>query len=166
MNVHQPTSVKKYPKQIPSNIEYICWMYIRQKQFQKERPANIEYIWWMFPWEGSSFPVSLTMATSANGHNLTVTSGHILIFYIWNKSKRQSDKTANPSLYCASRGRRGCEGEEKTIPPLYSVGISLATSCSTCWCQSLTTRVLWTKVLDNSQIRSNHNSPHRNKFRG
>ena len=78
---------KDIKKQIPSNIEYICWMYNSQKQFQKERPANIEYIWWMFPWEGSSFPVSLTMATSANGHNLTVTFRHILIFYIWNFEK-------------------------------------------------------------------------------
>ena len=86
MNVYQPTSVKKYQKQIPSNIEHICWMYISQKQFQKERPANIEYIWWMFPWAGPSFPVSLTMATSANGHNLTVTFRPILIFYIWNLS--------------------------------------------------------------------------------
>ena len=117
-------------------------------------PINIEYIWWMFPWAGPSFPVSLTMATSANGHNLTATSGHILIFYIWNKSKSQSDRTANPSLYCASRSRR-----DKITSLLYSVGISLVTSCSTCWCQSLTSRVLWTKLLDNSQIPSNHNSP-------
>ena len=65
------------------------------------------------------------MATSANGHNLTVTSGHILIFLSEINPKGNLTELPIPHFMVQAEAEEVVRERKITSTALYSVGISL-----------------------------------------